>query len=366
MNIVSLGTDRNVFEPHSAVAKRLVRYGAGVDRYTVVVPCGKTQHLRLSNTVSAQGVASHGKISAFFALYFFLRKYFDSEKYDVLTVQDPYILGLLGYWFSKIKHMGFEVQVHGTEQNTFLRKYIMKFVLGRAHAVRTVSNRLASELKQFYGVPGKKITVVPIFTSVVEGMHERAEQKIQEIEQGYPFIFLTVSRLVPVKRIIEQIHAVRRLLNEGKNIQLWIVGTGLEEKSLKKYVKNFHIGQSVVFFRWKEKNDLEKLYKQAHCFLFTSKKEGWGLAVVEAASYGLPIIMTNVGCAGELIQNRKSGLVVPIGDLEALASAMREILENDALRQRLQTGAREAVTHLPTLEETLRRYRESWQKAIQL
>ena len=74
MNIVSLGTDRNVFEPHSAVAKRLVRYGAGVDRYTVVVPCGKTQHLRLSNTVSAQGVASHGKISAFFALYFFFRK----------------------------------------------------------------------------------------------------------------------------------------------------------------------------------------------------------------------------------------------------------------------------------------------------
>ncbi len=95
--------------------------------------------------------------------------------------------------------------------------------------------------------------------------------------------------------------------------------------------------------------------------MLTSNYEGWGLAAVEAASYGLPIIMTNVGCAGELIKDGVSGLVVPVGDQKKLTEAMGQLIVDKELREALGQNAAKSVRNLLNKEENLALYKKSFE-----
>jgi len=94
------------------------------------------------------------------------------------------------------------------------------------------------------------------------------------------------------------------------------------------------------------------------------------LVVIEAAHYGLPIIMTDVGCAGEVIRNpsissgQGSGIVIPVGDKKALEKTMIKLIEDKELRERLGDNAKKAILKLPNKEETLNLYKKSWKAAI--
>ena len=84
------------------------------------------------------------------------------------------------------------------------------------------------------------------------------------------------------------------------------------------------------------------------------------MVVVEAAYYRLPIIMTDVGCAGEVIKDGNSGIIIPVGDEDALVRAMERILSDQELRKSLGDSAHEAVQNLPSKEQTMELYKKSW------
>jgi glycosyltransferase involved in cell wall biosynthesis len=114
---------------------------------------------------------------------------------------------------------------------------------------------------------------------------------------------------------------------------------------------------------WIDREKLDDLYSRADCFLLTSNSEGWGLVAVEAAAHALPIIMTDVGLAGEVIKNEESGLIIPVGDKDKLVAAMERIINDAGLRQRLGQGALAAVKKLPSREDVLQMYLDGWTKA---
>ncbi len=93
------------------------------------------------------------------------------------------------------------------------------------------------------------------------------------------------------------------------------MGDGPENENLENVSKKLGVEKQVKFWGWQ--NDTEKSYNQADMFILTSYAEGWPLVIVEAAQYGLPIIMTDVGSAGDLVVNNVSGLVVPVNDATA-------------------------------------------------
>jgi glycosyltransferase involved in cell wall biosynthesis len=273
------------------------------------------------------------------------------KKYDVITVQDQYFLALLAYRLARKFKIGLEIQVHGFEKFFGLRKIIAKFVIPRADAVRVVSQRLRKQLINDFGVKEEKITVVPIYT-------ERVTHNVERVTHKDSFVFLTVGRLVSIKNISLQIRALAEIIKQFPKVELWIIGDGIEEKKLEVETR----GHASVKFLGHHKN-LEKFYSQADAFMLTSDYEGWGMAVVEAASFGLPIIMTDVGCAGEVIKNGESGIVISAGGQKELEEAMRIIIEDRNLREELGSGARKAVEKLPSKEEILKLYLESWKKA---
>ena len=370
MKILNLSLDNSAINKTSALAARVVDYGSLVEKYIVVVPGQTKEEIELSEKVRVYGSGGASKITQFFYLYQMAKKLLREEKYDVITVQDQYYLALIGLKLARKYRVALEIQVHGFEKYRGLRKLIASYVLPRADAVRCVSQRLKKQLLNDFGVASEKITVAPIFNSL-----KITNYKLRQKNLTDKFIFLTVGRLVPVKNIALQVEAMAEIIQKYSQAELWIVGSGPEYKNLKFKIArprpsrgeagdNLKLSDSVKLLGQKTKEGLKEIYNQADVFLLTSNVEGWGLAVIEAAFYGLPIIMTDVGCAGEVIKNNESGLVIPVGDKKALVLAMLKLIENENLRQALAGKAYQAVFALPGKEETLRLYKLGWEKAV--
>lgn len=359
MKILSIGLDNSVLDKNSALAKRVIEYGDFVDSYAVIAPSAKKEILALPEKVKVYGSGGGNKLSRFILIYKTAKKLLNKEKYGAITVQDAYFLALLGLRLAKKHNLGLEIQVHGFEKCRGLRKFIALYVLPRADSVRCVSQRLKNKLINEFGVNEEKITVVNIYSEIKNQKPETRNYAIKE-----KFIFLTVGRLASVKNIGLQIEAMKDLKVESEKlkVELWIAGEGPEREKLKVESEKLKVEDKVKFFGWQD--NLEKFYKQADAFVLSSNSEGWGLAVIEAAGFGLPIIMTDVGCAGEVIKNRESGLVVPVGDKKKLVESMIEILENAELRKKLGENAKLAASKLPDKERIFGLYKKSWEKAV--
>ena len=370
MKILNLSLDKSILDKNSKAARRIIEYGDLTDSYIIVVPDKDYKEIRLSEKVFVYGSGGGNKIFQLINVYRTAKKLLRQEKFDLVTVQDQYYLALVGRILAKKFKIGLELQIHGFEKYSGLRKIIADFAIPRASAIRCVSQRLKRQLTNYFGVREEKITVAPIFaktqfpTRLPDGQVSNFQfpNKSQNKNQENKFIFLTVGRLVAVKNINLQIRAVAEVAKKYPNIELRIVGDGPERKKLELKIKNYKLQNYVKFFGWQ--NNLEEFYSQANAFLLTSDSEGWGMVVVEAVNYGLPVIMTDVGCAGELIENEKSGLVVPVSNQIKLEKAMIRIINDDNLRKKLAEGALSAIKNLPNKEETMALYKQSWEKAM--
>jgi glycosyltransferase involved in cell wall biosynthesis len=356
MKVLNVGLDSSILDKNSNLAHRAVKYGALVDRYTIVVPANREQVVDLSDNSQVIAISGKCKIFAFLKIYQISKNNLNHEKYDLITVQDQYYLALLCWFLAKKFRIGLEIQVHGIEKYSGLRKVIAHYVLPKADAVRTVSGRLKDRLLNMFGINETKITVVPVYVNTKNVITKQSYQLKEKI------ILLTVCRLVPVKNIVMQLQTIANLLKDNLPIELWIVGDGPEKEDLQAVVKNLKIENQVKFWGW-QKNP-EDFYNQADIFLLTSYSEGWPLVIVESAQRGLPIIMTDVGSAGELVINDVSGLVVPIGDVDALTKALKNLINDEKLREKLGTTVKEKANELLSWEKTLELYKLSWDKAV--
>ena len=363
MKIFSISLDKNILDKNSGVAKRMVEYGNLLDKYTIITLAYINSIVDLSDNVKVYSINKENKIFAFFNIYKKSCKILKKEKYDLITVQDIYFVGFLATILVKKFKIGLEVQVHGFEKFYGIRKILFEYIIKKANSVRVVSQRLKSQLIKEFNILEEKIIIVSIYT-------EPINVKIKSKEVGNDFVFLTVSRLVKVKNIEMQIKAFKNVIDffennkqkKVKDLKLWIIGDGECEKKLKFEVKKLGLENYVKFWGWQ--TDLEKFYNNSDVFLLTSNYEGWGVVVIEAVSYGLPIIMTDVGCAGEFIINNENGVVIPIGDQKLLEYKMIDLIENNNLRKKLSENAKKSVSKLLTKEQTLDLYKKSWEKAI--
>src|SRR3989344_2775312 len=310
MKILNLSLDKSILDRNSKAARRIVEYGDLADSYIVVVPDKDYKEIRLSEKVFVYGSGGNNKIFQLINVYRAAKKLLKQEKFDVITVQDQYYLALISWFLAKKFKIGLELQIHGFEKYSGLRKIIADFTIPRASAIKCVSQRLKKQLINEFGVKEEKITIAPVFAKTQFPISNfQFPNKSQNKNQENKFIFLTVGRLVAVKNINLQIRAVAEVAKKYPNIELRIV-------------------------------------------------------VVEAVNYGLPVIMTDVGCAGELIENEKSGLVVPVSNQIKLEKAMIRIINDDNLRKKLAEGALSAIKNLPNKEETMALYKQSWEKAM--
>ncbi len=359
MKILSLSLDKSILDKTSPLAARAIELGILVEKYAVIVLADEDVALALSDKTMVFGVGGGNKITKLIKIYRLAKQLSSRLTFDVITSQDPYFLGFIGAKLARKFSVGLEIQVHGWEKFSGLRKFLVRRATAQAGVVRCVSQRLKKQLINELGVAEEKITVVPIFADLAGGNREPSIRKNEN-----KFIFLTVGRLVSIKNIGRQIEALAEIAKKYPIAELWIAGDGPEQDKLKARSEKLKIAEKVKFLGMKNHKELGQIYQQADAFLLTSKHEGWGLAVIEAAGFGLPIIMADVGCAGEVIKDGISGIVLPSNNKKSLAQAIIRILDDADLRENLGAAAQQAAAALPGKEQTYRLYLQSWKKAL--
>lgn len=361
-----ISSDRKIFEKGSAVRARFLEYGRLVDELHVIVFARKSLAF-LSETfppnISIYPTRSTGKIfyvsSAIFSALKLKRR---GVSIDVVTTQDPFEAGLAGYIIARIFSARLHLQIHTDVMSPYfasesilnrVRVQIAKFLIPRADAVRVVSSRIKKSIEHLVR-SGTSIAILPIFIEIKDAIHS----SIGDLKKKYPQFssrILITARLSREKNIGSTIKAMQAVVQKHKKAGLIIVGDGPEAGELKRLVKELGLEENIMFEGWQD--ELLGYYKTADVFVLPSSYEGYGMVVVEALSQGCPVIMTDVGCAGDVVTDRENGLIVPVGDTQALENAIERIVSGE-LKLTPQRPS------LPTKEEYLAMYLKSWESAL--
>lgn len=139
------------------------------------------------------------------------------------------------------------------------------------------------------------------------------------------FTFCAVGRLNAQKAFGRLLECHKKLINEGYNIHLWIIGEGTDYENLIRYIVDNGL-QKTVFLLGFQTNPYYYM-RQADAFVCSSIAEGFSTAATEATILGLPIVTTDCSGMKELLCNGKYGIITE-NDAEALYKGMKKLLDN--------------------------------------
>jgi glycosyltransferase involved in cell wall biosynthesis len=218
-------------------------------------------------------------------------------------------------------------------------KPILKMFIKRADSVMAISSFARDTVKNIYN---RDIEILPYGTTFDSKINNHKELFKQESK----FKALFVGRHIERKGIEYLIKAAAML--DSEKFQIRIVGVGDLTKKLRKQAEE-EAREQVLFLGKLSKEDLEKEYQNANCFVLPAimdskgDTEGLGVVLIEAAEYGLPLIASDVGGIPDVVIDKKTGLLVPEKNPQTLATAIKELSENKVLQKSLVLGANEYI-----------------------
>lgn len=370
MNILVINLDKSIFSQNSTSLQRLREYSGLADKIFVIVwTQKKEQPIRVGNKLFIYATNSIFKIFYYLDTYKIAKKITKDNKIDLIFTQDPYETGLMGWLIASIWKLPLQLQMHTDLFSPFfyqesiankLRVMAARFLIKRADLIKVVSRRIKSSLQEKLGVKGQKIFVLPIFVNTKSIVERQPSFDLHVRYPQFEHIILMASRLTKEKNIPLAIEAMSEVLDKFPKTGLIIVGSGPEERSLRRMICQSK--DNIIFEDWT--TDINSYYKTADIFLLTSNYEGYGMAAIEAMASGCPIVMTDVGCAGDVVKDGANGLIFPVGDKIKLSAALIRILEDKNLRKNLKSQALAAARNMPNKDESLKKYFESWQLTI--
>ncbi len=225
--------------------------------------------------------------------------------------------------------------IHGKEinhpKNSVQNKRILK-VLNSTEKV-IANSQYTKNLAINCGVIENKIVVINCGVDPVKELNKKTLDKVESILKVKNPRLITVSRFDKRKNHEKIVMALRNLKQIYPDIVYICVGYGEEEENIKKLVKELDLEAQVMFFK-DISNDLKNvLVSKSNIFVMPSiihKKsvEGFGIAYVEAAQYGIPSIGGKDGGAADAIDHEKTGLICDGNSLDEVYSSINSMLEN--------------------------------------
>ncbi|HEX6107083.1 MAG TPA: glycosyltransferase family 4 protein [Gemmatimonadales bacterium] len=159
---------------------------------------------------------------------------------------------------------------------------------------------------------------------------------------------LSVARLTRHKGIDTALQALSRLAADHPDLRYAVVGRGEEREALEEQARELGVADRVRFLTEVPDRDLPGLYNVAEIYLGVSRLmeqrvEGFGISLAEASACGVPVVAGRSGGIPEAVREGETGLLVDSEQPEAVATALRTLLDDAGLRRRLGEGGRRAV-----------------------
>ena len=191
-----------------------------------------------------------------------------------------------------------------------------------------------------WGLDPGRVEVVqnpaPGLTSVPSRTEARAALGIRGPTLG------TAGRLTVQKALGDALAALARV----PGVALLVLGDGPERASLERRARELGVDARVRFLGAGTRDDVIRLFRGVDAALLTSAWENLPHTLLEALAVGTPVIATAVGGVPEVVHDGENGLLVPAGDVDAIAGAIERIVHDDRLRASLAAAAASSVEEL--------------------
>jgi glycosyltransferase involved in cell wall biosynthesis len=138
-----------------------------------------------------------------------------------------------------------------------------------------------------------------------------------------------------------------------------MAGDGDIEKA-KTLARELGILHRITFTGWLDSPGVHDLLESSDVLILPSHAEGLPMAIVEAFAFGVAVIASSVGAIPEIVVDRKSGLLVPPGDVDALAQAIRDLCADDQLRESVARAGRSTWESHLEIGQYTERITEIW------
>lgn len=175
------------------------------------------------------------------------------------------------------------------------------------------------------------------------------------VHPASPVSILWIGRMVPPKDPQALVRAAASLRDEGHDCVVQLVGSPMGHtdwyfERTKTMIAELQLEDRAFAPGFVPDNDLPPLFAGAHIGVQTSHTEGLSIALMEQMMAGLAIVATDVGDTSCAIEHERNGLLIPPRDDEALVAALRRLIVDPELRQRLGQAARETAIRKFSLE----------------
>lgn len=286
------------------------------------------------------------------------------ERINLVSVQSltgvhvPYLL-----WARSFRKFAFVVTFHGMEffqlhaRQGRIRRALLRQTLSRADRVVAISSEFAESARRFLPEVSAKIVRIPSAIAC------------DDFQTVKPFAFhsryiLAVARLQPMKGHDVLLLALQKIIRTGRDVHLLIAGDGPLRVRLHALVLALGLKDHVTFLGEVSQNTVRSLLGGCDFFVHPSWFEGLPIAVLEAMASSKAVVATAVNGVPELVENGKTGLLVPPGAPEALAQAITSLLKNRELCSAMGRNAYESVREKYDYAAVTERYLEVFRTAV--
>jgi len=209
-------------------------------------------------------------------------------------------------------------------------------------------------------VPSRQITVIHNGIDLDVAPHPRPEVFAGS---GDALWIVIAANLNPVKHHELLIEAMARVRDAApdRHVRALLLGAGPREDALRALVAEHGLEDLVVFAG--SVPDVGPYLEHAHIGTLVSRREGLSNAILEYMKYGLPVVATDVGGNGELV-DAENGALVPANDASTLAAAFLELITDDARREACGHASRSRVERTCSWDATLASYRATYEDLL--
>lgn len=171
-----------------------------------------------------------------------------------------------------------------------------------------------------------------------------SESKPTKRHQHTSIVIGSIGALNKIKNYQLLIKAAEILVTQGVDFKIEIVGEGEEEVNLKHQIEANKLKDRVKLVGGVKSEELDAYYQRWDLYAQPSLSESFGISVFRALASGLPVVASNVGGLNEIVENKKSGILVPVDNHLSLTRAIRELCEDEKLREKMSKEAKKIVS----------------------
>lgn len=319
----------------------------------VVRPKTRLYELAKASGVTTEGLRISGDLNPIllWKLAALVRKY-SIEIIIANSPRDIRIAGLVSLFFKNLTILGLyqvDIPIEDRWNYRLTFNYFADALIANSRATKETLRKNNPWLNQ------KKIAVIP--HGIDPEKYRTGERESIRSSLGLPsdaFVVGFVGRFCRQKGIDVLLPTMERIAKKYPNVHFVLVGTGKMEEEMKQFIQKAQIAHTVHFLGFRE--DIPAIMQAFDVLLVPSIWEGFGLVLIEAMAANVPCIASHVSSIPEIIEDNVNGLLVPAGDVDALASALERFLLEPALRDRFSSGAHRSVEEKFTTLQMIQSY----------